>query len=118
RGAHRHYCALPMLYLVNSDARLCRSTKPTPGRLMSYHMNGLIITTTGLPQSAIRVPSQTLLIGESGPTRWDSAYLRPDQTGGYLYDRPQVNHNGGGNATFLDGHVTWYHDSRWNSNSF
>ena len=117
-GDGTNYYDLLMPYLGSSDAWLCRSTKPTPGRLMSYHMNGLIITTTGLPGSAIRVPSQTLLIGESGRTRRDHAYLRPDQTGGYLYDRPQVNHNGGGNATFLDGHVTWYHDSRWNSNSF
>ncbi len=86
---------------------------------MSYHMNGLIITTNGLKAMAIAEPSHTLLIAESGNhTRYESAYLRPDQDGRYLYDRPQINHSGGGNATFVDSHVKWYHDSQWNSNSF
>jgi len=107
-----------MPYAPNPKVWLCPSTKEWPGRLMSYHMNGFIISTNGFKQSAIRRPSETLLIGESGGTRRDHAYLRPDQSGGYLYDRPQVNHSGGGNATFADGHVTWYHDSQWTSNSF
>ena len=107
-----------MPYLLQPAVWLCPSTRPIPGRLMSYHMNGFLITTNGFKQSSIRRPSDTLLIGESGGTRWNEAYLRPDQTGGYLYDRPQVSHSGGGNATFADGHVTWYHDSNWTSNSF
>jgi hypothetical protein len=46
-----------------------------PGPLMSYHTNGL-------KSAAIRQPSDTLLMGESGQsTRWDEAHLRPDQTG-------------------------------------
>jgi prepilin-type processing-associated H-X9-DG protein len=113
-----NYYDLLMPYLRNPDSWLCLSTEPKPGRLMSYHMNGLIITTNGLAESAISAPAQTLLIGESGRTRWDNAYLRPDQTGNYLYDRPQTNHSGGGNATFVDGHVKWYKDLAWNSNSF
>ena len=117
-GDGSNFYDLLMPFLRNSDAWLCQSTEPKPGRLMSYHMNGLIVTTTGLKDSAISAPSQTLLIGESGRTRWDNAYLRPDQAAGYLYDRPQINHNAGGNATFVDGHVKWYNDSRWNSNSF
>jgi prepilin-type N-terminal cleavage/methylation domain-containing protein/prepilin-type processing-associated H-X9-DG protein len=107
-----------MPYVPQPAVWLCPSTKEWPGRLMSYHMNGFIITTNGFKQSAIRRPSDTLLMGESGGTRWDQAYLRPDQSGGYLYDRPQISHSGGGNATFADGHVTWYHDSNWTSNSF
>jgi len=99
-----------MPYLSQPAVWLCPSTKAAPGRLMSYHMNGLIITTNGFKQTSIRRPSDTLLIGESGGTRWDQAYLRPDQGGGYLYDRPQICHSGGGNATFADGH--------WTSNSF
>lgn len=105
-------------YLNQLAIWICPSTRPAPGELMSYHMNGFIITTSGFQQSGIRQPSDTLLIGESGGTRWNQAYLRPDQHGDYLYDRPQLTHNGGGNATFADGHVTWYHDSNWNSNSF
>ena len=101
---------------------LCPSTADSPGRLMSYHMNGFIITTNGLKSSAIPQPAQTLLMGESGGggrgTRWNEAYLRPDQTGGYLYDNPQIHHGGGCNATFADGHVLWYPDKLWNSNSF
>jgi prepilin-type N-terminal cleavage/methylation domain-containing protein/prepilin-type processing-associated H-X9-DG protein len=118
-GDGRNYYDLLMPLLINPQVWLCPSTKDGPGRVMSYHMNGLIITTNGLGSAAIANPSQTLLIGESGQgTRWDSAYLRPDQTGGYLYDRPQIHHSGGGNATFVDGHVTWYTDNQWNSNSF
>ena len=107
-----------MPYLTQPGVWVCPSTKAEPGELMSYHMNGLIITTNGFRQSRIRRPSDTLLIGESGGTRWNQAYLRPDHSGDYLYDRPQLTHSGGGNATFADGHVTWYHDSRWTSNSF
>jgi prepilin-type N-terminal cleavage/methylation domain-containing protein len=117
-GDGSNYYDRLMPYLRNADAWLCQSTEPKPGRLMSYHMNGFIVTTNGLSDSAISVPSRTLLIGESGRTRWDNAYLRPNQAGGYLYDRPQVNHSAGGNATFVDAHVMWYSDSRWNSNSF
>ena len=65
------------------------------------------------------VAYDTLLIAETGQkTRVDRAYLRPDHTGGYLYDRPQMNHGAGSNAGFVDGHVQWYGDSRWDSNSF
>jgi len=86
---------------------------------MGYHMNGQIITTNGLLATAIIEPSQTLLIAETGYRRlYDIAYLRPDQSGGYLYDRPQRNHSGGSNAGFVDGHVQWFHDSHWDSNSF
>jgi prepilin-type processing-associated H-X9-DG protein len=108
-----------MPYLINARVWLCPSTKDWPGRLMSYHMNGLIITVDGLKSAAVQLPSSTLLIGETGQrTRFDEAYLRPDQNGGYLYDRPQRNHRNGSNATFADGHVQWHHDNQWNSNYF
>jgi hypothetical protein len=92
---------------------------PSTPRDGSYHMNGLIITTEGLKSGGIRSPSTTLLIGETGHrTRFDEAYLRPNQTGDYLYDRPHRNHRGGSNATFVEGHVQWHHDNQWNSNYF
>ena len=82
-------------------------------------MNGLIITTNGLKAAAIAEPSQTLLITETGDrTLYDQAYLRPDQTGNYPYDRPQRNPSGGSSAGFVDGHVKWYHDRQWSSNFF
>jgi prepilin-type processing-associated H-X9-DG protein/prepilin-type N-terminal cleavage/methylation domain-containing protein len=117
-GDGKNFYDMLMPYLQNPDVWICLATKQVPGRLMSYHMNGLIITSNGFPSAAIGRPSDTLLIGESGGTRWDHAFLRPDQVGGYLYDRPQLTHNGGGNVAFADGHVMWYHDSQWTSNSF
>jgi prepilin-type processing-associated H-X9-DG protein len=51
-------------------------------------------------------------------TRFDQAYLRPDQRADFLYDRPQHNHSGGSNATFVDCHVAWYDDGQWNETSF
>lgn len=119
-GGHgTNYYDFLMPYLRNPNVWLCASTRDAPGRLMSYHMNGLIITTNGLKSAAVRKPSDTLLIGESGQgTRWNEAHLRPDQTGHPPYDRPQRHHHGGGNATFVDGHVQWHHDSQWTSNYF
>ena len=117
-GDGRNFYDLLMPQVKNPAVWICPGTRELPGKLMSYHMNGLIVTTNGLKASSIVAPSRTLLIGESGGTRWDQAYLRPDQIGAYLYDRPQLTHNGGGNVAFADGHVAWYHDMKWNSNYF
>ena len=118
-GDGRNYYDLLMRYARSRKIWLCPATKDKPGRLMSYHMNGLIVTTNGLKSAAVTHPANTLLLGEGGQgARFDEAYLRPDQEGGYLYDRPQRNHHGGGNATFVDGHVKWHHDAQWTSNYF
>jgi prepilin-type N-terminal cleavage/methylation domain-containing protein/prepilin-type processing-associated H-X9-DG protein len=118
-GNGLNYYDLLMPYVVTPQLWLCGSSKNTPGRLMSYHLSGLLVTTNGLNASAVRQPSNTLLIEETGlQQRYDNAYLRPDQLGGYLYDRPQRNHRTGSNATFADGHVQWFPDARWDSNSF
>jgi len=118
-GDGRDYYDLLMSYVINPRVWLCPSAQSSPGSLVAFHMNGLIITTNGLPAGAIAEPSQTLLIAETGYQRlYDLAFLRPDQTGNYLYDRPQRNHSGGSNAGFVDGHVRWYQDGQWTSNSF
>jgi prepilin-type N-terminal cleavage/methylation domain-containing protein/prepilin-type processing-associated H-X9-DG protein len=117
-GDGANYYDLLMPYLDSPQPWLCPSTFEGPGRLMSYHMNGLIITSKGLRTAAIPDPVQTLLLEESGRTRWDHAMLRPDQLAQYQYGRPQINHSGGGNVPFVDGHVTWYPDRQWNSNYF
>jgi prepilin-type N-terminal cleavage/methylation domain-containing protein/prepilin-type processing-associated H-X9-DG protein len=117
-GDGRNYYDLLMPFVNNPALWLCPSAYEG-GTHMAYHMNGLIITTNGLRASAIAEPAHTLLIAEGGHRRlFDLAYLRPDHAGGYLYDRPQLNHVGGGNAGFVDGHVKWHHDTQWTSNSF
>jgi prepilin-type N-terminal cleavage/methylation domain-containing protein/prepilin-type processing-associated H-X9-DG protein len=121
-GDGRNYYDLLMPTLANPRVWDCPSATLTGlGAVgyMSYHMNGRIITTNGLKTGAVAFPSLTLLMNDAGEKRrWDRAFLRPDQTGGYSYDLPISNHNGGGNVAFIDGHETWFHDSRWNSNSF
>jgi len=118
-GDGRNYYDLLMPFVQNPAVWLCPSAHDGPGQLLGFHMNGLIITTNGLQSGAIAEPSQTLLIAETGYRRlYDQAYLRPDHGGNYLYDRPQRNHASGSNAGFVDGHVQWYSDHRWDSNSF
>ena len=117
-GDGTNYYDLLMPYLNSPQPWLCPSTFYGPGGLMSYHMNGLIITSNGLRTAAIPDPAQTLLLEESGRTRWDNAMLRPDQLAQHQFGRPQINHSGGGNVPFVDGHVTWYPDWQWNSNYF
>jgi prepilin-type N-terminal cleavage/methylation domain-containing protein/prepilin-type processing-associated H-X9-DG protein len=118
-GDGRNYYDLLMPYLNNPWLWLCPSAERVAGGLLGYHMNGLIITTNGLRDRSIGQASQTLLIAETGYRKlYDQAFLRPDQEGNYLYDRPQRNHNGGSNAGFVDGHVKWYHDKQWTSNHF
>jgi len=125
-GDGRNYYDLLMPYTVAPALWLCPSASDNsaegaqpPGRLMGFHMNGLLITTNGLPALAVKEPSNTMLASDAGEQRlWNSAHLRPDQEGRYLYDMPISNHHGGGNVGFDDGHVRWYHDSHWNSNWF
>ncbi len=119
-GDGGNYYDLLMPYLKNPRVWRCPSAKVSPeGSLLAFHMNGLIITTNGLQAAAVTDPSQTLLIGETGfRGLFDVALLRPDQTGEYPYDRPQKNHSDGSNAGFVDGHVRWYRDNQWSSNSF
>ena len=118
-GDGTNYYDVLMPYVNNSRVWLCPSAESTPGTLLGFHMDGLIITASGLRAAAITEPAETLLIAETGYRKlYDQAYLRPDQAGNYLYDRPQRNHFGGSNAGFADGHAQWYHDMRWDSNSF
>jgi len=117
-GDGRNYYDLLTPYTLAPGVWLCPSAGDNPaedaqppGRLMGFHMNGLLITTNGLPALAVIDPSNTMLASDAGEQRlWNSAYLRPDHVGGYLYDMPISNHSGGGNVGFSDGHVTWYHD--------
>jgi len=121
-GDGANYYDLTMPQLGNSNVWLCPSTHvKAAGHVgyMSYHMNGLVITTNGLKIGSVAQPSLTLLMNDAGEKRrWDKAFLRPNQAGGQSYDLPISNHKGGGNVAFVDGHVRWFHDKQWNSNSF
>ena len=57
-GDGRNYYDLLMPWAINPDVWLCPSADQGPGRLLGYHMNGLIITTNGLQTSAIAEPAQ------------------------------------------------------------
>jgi prepilin-type N-terminal cleavage/methylation domain-containing protein len=49
---------------------------------MGYHMNGNLITKTGLSEAAVAAPSNCLLMRESGAgVTWLEAYLRPYTNG-------------------------------------
>jgi prepilin-type N-terminal cleavage/methylation domain-containing protein/prepilin-type processing-associated H-X9-DG protein len=121
-GDGRNYYDLLIPYLNSPHVWECPSALlRADGNVgyMSYHMNGLVITTNGLKTAAVAQPSFTVLMNDAGERRrWDRAFLRPDHHGDYSYDLPISNHKGGGNVTFVDGHIKWFHDSRWNSNSF
>jgi prepilin-type N-terminal cleavage/methylation domain-containing protein/prepilin-type processing-associated H-X9-DG protein len=118
-GSGDNYYDLTETFLGNLQTWLCPSAHINPTGHMAYHMNGLVITTKGLKSTDVRQPSFTVLMQDAGEKRrWDKAYLRPNQLGGLSYDLPISNHRGGGNVAFVDGHVHWFHDTRWNSNSF
>jgi hypothetical protein len=60
-----------------------------------------------------------MLINDAGSRRrWDQAYLRPTQTGGYGYDTPKILHSGGGNVGMAGSEVFYYRDVQMNSNSY
>jgi prepilin-type N-terminal cleavage/methylation domain-containing protein/prepilin-type processing-associated H-X9-DG protein len=121
-GDGTNYYDLLMPLLGNRHVWLCPSTYRTASGhvgYMSYHMNGLIITTNGLPAAAVSQPSSTVLMNDAGEKyRWDKAFLRPTQLGAASYALPISNHKAGGNVAFVDGHVQWFHDRQWNSTSF
>jgi prepilin-type processing-associated H-X9-DG protein len=120
-GDGTNYYDLTLSYL-SAKVWLCPSTHIlAAGHVgyMSYHMNGLLITPQGLDVAEVSQPAFTVLMNDAGEKRrWDKAFLRPNQAGGQSYDLPISNHRGGGNVGFADGHVSWFHDSQWNSNSF
>jgi len=118
-GDGLNYYDLLMPQLNNPNVWLCPTSRDGPGTIMAYHMNGLIITTNGLPLGSIEMPSSTMLINDAGNRRrWNQAYLRPDQTGAYGYDAPKIVHNDGGNVGMAGSEVFYYRDSQMNSNSF
>jgi prepilin-type N-terminal cleavage/methylation domain-containing protein len=99
--------------LVNTNDNGKKATLIPPA--MGYHMNGNLITPTGLPEAAVAAPSNCLLMREAGSgTVWFEAWLRPypkscDDTftasSGAIAPGP---HMKGYNFLLADTHVKWY----------
>jgi prepilin-type N-terminal cleavage/methylation domain-containing protein/prepilin-type processing-associated H-X9-DG protein len=84
---------------------------------LGYHMNGNVITRTGLAQAAIEATASLFIMRESGKGYvFNRAYLRPipgdcDDVVAYEQSNSVTNfmpHTKGYNLTFADGHAKWY----------
>ena len=92
------------------------SLKLAPPNL-GYHMNGNVITRTGLSQAAIVATASLFIMRESGRGYvYNRAYLRPvpdycDDVTAYEVSNPKTNympHMKGYNLAFADGHGKWF----------
>ncbi len=84
---------------------------------LGYHMNGNVITRTGLAQAAIVATASLFIMRESGRGYvFNRAYLRPvpgycDDVVAYEKNNSKTNympHSKGYNLAFADGHGKWY----------
>jgi len=109
-------------YTKNRQIWLCPTNIPN-GTLqvrppqMGYHMNGNVITYTGLSEAAIASSAGLFVLRESGRGYvFNRAYLRPfpgacDDVIAYEKGNPTTNympHMGGFNLVFADGHAKWF----------
>ncbi len=108
-------------YSKNEQIWICPTNIPN-GNLatrppnIGYHMNGNLITKTGLSEAAIAAPSSLLALRESGKGYvFNRAYLRPyrgncDDVIQYEQGSPSnfMPHNKGYNLLFADTHAKWY----------
>jgi len=90
---------------------------------MGYHMNGNLITATGLNEAIISAPSSFIALRESGRGFvFPNAYLRPyrgncddvinyEAAGGLNY----MPHQKGYNLLLADGHAKWYLSTQANN---
>lgn len=108
-------------YMRNGGIWLCRTTLPNPNGArpfrpaMGYHLNGNVVTPTGLAESAIASPSGLMLLRESGAgLAWMEAFLRPypgdcDDIVGWVGEGGRTfMHGEGYNLLLTDGHARWY----------
>jgi prepilin-type processing-associated H-X9-DG protein len=109
-------------YTKNEQIWICPSNIPNGAlRLappnLGYHMNGNVITQTGLSQAAVVASSNLFIMRESGRGYvFNRAYLRPafdncDDVMAYEKSNPASNympHSKGYNLAFADGHAKWY----------
>jgi prepilin-type N-terminal cleavage/methylation domain-containing protein/prepilin-type processing-associated H-X9-DG protein len=86
-------------YVKNKQVYVCPNDRTGSG--CSYELNGSL---TGLLESNVNSPSETLLLIPEGTGGVDTA------NDGYFnvaLDMPAYNHNGGTNLAFCDGHAKW-----------
>jgi prepilin-type N-terminal cleavage/methylation domain-containing protein/prepilin-type processing-associated H-X9-DG protein len=108
-------------YIKSQQIWICPTDRPngtltTAPPNMGYHMNGNVITRTGLSQAAIVATSTLFIMRESGLGYvFNRAYLRPiptycDDVVAYEQGSPNqyMPHMKGYNLTFADGHAKWY----------
>jgi len=107
-GTDQNYYDELMPYIRNGGIWQCPSTSGP--QAMSVHMNGWLVTTTGLNEARIQSPARMLVMRESGdPLRWDRCWLRPDQGGGDAFPSFGCDyHIGGTNLLLADGHAKWF----------
>jgi prepilin-type N-terminal cleavage/methylation domain-containing protein len=112
-------------YQKNQHIWLCPSAEPNPGNkstltppAMAYHMNGNLITATGLSEAAVAAPANCMLMRESGAgIVWFEAWLRPFRGGCDAivgWRKPGTDKNGphmnGYNFLLADTHAKWFTD--------
>ena len=117
-------------YTKNEQIWVCPTNRPngslnTAPPNVGYHMNGNVITPTGLAIATIASPANLQIMRESGLGYvFDRAYLRPYPT--YCDDvvAYEVNpanympHMKGYNIPFADGHAKWYRSTQAQKLSF
>jgi prepilin-type N-terminal cleavage/methylation domain-containing protein len=111
-------------YIKNGQVWLCPSDIPNSNNkaklappAMGYHLNGNLITKTGLAESSVAAPSNCMLMRESGAgITWFEAWLRPypggcdaivDWKGPGGKNGPHMN---GYNFLLADTHAKWFTD--------
>ena len=109
-------------YTKNEQIWICPTNLPngsldTAPPNMGYHMNGNVITTSGLSIAEIQASANLMIMRESGRGFvYNRAYLRPvpgycDDVIAYEVSNPGRNympHMKGYNLAFADGHAKWY----------
>ncbi len=115
-----------MPYCKNGQIWICPSNRLNPNDKTAslkppsngYHMNGNLITATGLAEAAVAAPSNCQLMREAGfGYVWNQAWLRPfPKDCDAIVDVNGKSYNSGfhmNGFTFLlaDGHAKWYTDT-------
>ena len=70
-------------------------------------------------ESQVKVPTEMIMIGDSGSSVWSDWLLNPNMDLGHnnipqpVLSLPSERHNGGANIIFCDGHVEYAKQKRW-----
>jgi prepilin-type processing-associated H-X9-DG protein len=114
-------------YTKNEQIWICPTNLPNPSPVLDtvtpnvgYHMNGNVITPTGLSEADIKQPAKLFIMRETGMGHvFNRAYLRPipgncDDVINYENGLATrfMPHMKGFNLAFADGHAKWYKASQ------